>query len=98
MSIQTVIKGVYYYDEGSNTILVPHFSGEFHTVDCEEFVKMEELKGRYGKDYIDGVKDSPIEYEGEKYYSAEWGPQSVDDWSLLSDISSLEFTEEDFDF
>jgi len=99
MKMKTVIKGAFYYDRDSETLLVPHFTGEYAMVDCDSFNKMEELEGRYDQSYIDTVKDSPIEFEGENYYSSEWGPFNVsDDWELLSDISELSFQEENFDF
>ena len=96
--MKTVIKGAYYYDRESETILVPHFTGEFYMVDCSRFVKMEELKDRYNDNYIDEVKDSPIEYEGEKYYDAEYSPWSIGDWELLSDISEVSHLEENYDW
>ena len=94
-----VVKGAYYYDRGSETILMPHFTGDFHTVDCTEYEKMEVLEGEYDKSYIDRVKDDFIEFEGEKYYYAEYSPRCVDDdWELLSELSELEHGEENFDF
>ena len=68
-------------------------------MDCDSFETMDEVKGSYDQSYIDSVKDSPIEFKGEKYYSTEWGPFHVsDDWELLSDISGLSFQEEEYDF
>ena len=93
-----VVKGAYYYDRESETILVPHFTGDFFYVDCTEYEKMESLKGRYDKGWIKENKDDFIEYEGEKYYYAEYSPRCVEDWKLLSDVSELEHTEENFDF
>ena len=97
--MRTVIKGAYYYDREGNTLLVPHYTGNFSVVDCDSFNKMEDLTARYDQSYIDSVKDSPIEFEGENYYSTEWGPFNIDDdWELLSDISELYFMEENFAF
>jgi hypothetical protein len=94
-----VIKGAYYFDRGNDTILVPHFTGDFWIVDCDKYVNMERLQEIYDDSYIDGVRDNCIEFEGEKYYHAEYSPYNVDkDWELLSDLSELEHLEEDYDF
>ncbi len=93
-----VIAGAYYYDEESDTILIPHYTGEFGIVDCDEYAAMEDLQGRYDQSYIDKVKDDPIEYDGTNYYNSEYNPFSVGDWQLLSDLSELAHLEENFDF
>lgn len=96
--MKLVIKGAYYYDKDSDIILVPHFTGEFRIVDCDIFMTMEDLKDSYDESYINDVKDNPIEYDGKNYYNAEYSPQSVDEWELLSDLSELAHLEENFDF
>ena len=94
-----VIKGAFYYDNDSDTILMPHYTGEFSVVDCDEYIKMEELKETYDESYIENNKDNFIDYEGQKYYFAEYSPRSVtDEWDLLSDLSELSHFEEDYDF
>lgn len=86
--MKTVIKGAVYKRE--NDLVIPHQTGEFSIVDCDNYVTMEELKADYDEDYIKEVEDNYIEYEGVKYYYAEWSPEHVtDDWELLSDISEL---------
>lgn len=97
--MKQVIKGAYYYDRESKTLLVPHYTGEYSMVDCDSFNTMDELKEQYDQSYIDSVKDDPIEFEGESYYSTEYNPFNIDDdWELLSDLSELSFQEENFDF
>ena len=96
--MELVIKGAYYHDRESDTILIPHFTGKFGIVDCTRFKKMEELKEEYDESYINQVKDDPVIFEGEKYYDAEYRPLYIEDWTLLSDLSDLEHLEEDFDF
>ena len=96
--MNTIIAGAYYYDIESDTILIPHYSGGFWMVDCNQYVKIEELKDRYNKDYILSVKDDFITYNREKYYNAEYSPWTVGEWKLLSDISELKHIENDFDF
>nr|DAN43995.1 MAG TPA: hypothetical protein [Caudoviricetes sp.] len=87
--MKTVIKGAVYKRE--NDLVIPHQTGEFSIVDCDNYVTMEELKADYDEDYIKEVEDNYIEYRGIKYYYAEWSPEHVtDDWYLLSEsISEL---------
>lgn len=90
--MKTVIKGAVYKRE--NDLVIPHQTGEFSIVDCDNYVTIEELKEDYDEEYIKEVEDNYIEYEGVKYYYAEWSPEYVtDDWELLSDISELRLTE-----
>ena len=96
--MKLVIRGAHYYDRESKTILIPHFTGEFTIVDCTRFEKMEDLKDKYDDTYIDQVKNDPIEFEGEQYYNAEYSPQTIGDWELLSDLSDLEYLEQNYDW
>lgn len=96
--MKLVIKGVFYYDRESDTILVPHFTGEYSVVDCDRYLTMDELKDRYDENYINQVKDNPMHFEGKDYYDAEYSPYDVGDWELLSDLSELSFMEENFDW
>lgn len=91
--IRTVIKGAKYFT--GDRILIPHTTGEFFVVDCDEYMPLDELKADYDEDYVESVEDNYIEHEGEKYYYAEWGPFNVSsEWDLISDISSVELIEE----
>ena len=87
--MKTVIKGAVYKRE--NDLVIPHQTGEFSIVDCDNYVTIEELKEDYDEEYIKEVEDNYIEYRGIKYYYAEWSPEHVtDDWYLLSEsISEL---------
>lgn len=96
--MKLVIKGAYYYDRNSNVILIPHFTGEYCIVDCDRYIIMSELQGIYDESYINQVKDNPIMFEGIEYYYAEYSPQHIEDWELLSDLSDLQHLEENFDF
>ena len=97
--MKLVIKGAYYYNRETDEIIVPHYTGEYNIVDCDEYIQMNELKGIYDKSYIDGVRNRPIIFEEKQYYSAEYSPKYVDDyWELLSDLSELSFIEENFDW
>jgi hypothetical protein len=96
--MKLVIAGAFYYDRNSDTIFAPHYTGEYVTVDCDEYVTMDELKDNYDDSYIKTVKDSPVEFEGKQYYSAEWGPFNIGNWELLSDLSDLRFNEDNRSF
>lgn len=90
--VMLVIKGARYFR--GNDIVVPMMSGEYFMVDCENYVTLEELKGDYDPEYVDSVKNNYIEYQGVKYYYAEWGPEYItDEWRLISDVSGLELIE-----
>lgn len=94
-----VVRGAYYYDENSDVILKPHFTGYFRIVDCTEYKLQEDIKDIYDEQFIDENSDDYVEYNGEKYYYAEYSPNSVTDaWEILSDLSNLTHVEEDFDF
>ena len=98
------IRGATYYDPGADWILIPHYSGDYRAVDCDQYAPMGDLKQNYDKAYIRGVvKDYPVlTYRGTKYYYAEWGPNSTDGLILLSDLtdflSNLYFEEDEVDF
>jgi hypothetical protein len=96
--MKLVIKGAYYYDRESETILIPHFTGEYCAVDCTKYIKLDELKESYDESFVNEVKDDFVEFEGEKYYYAEYSPCHIEDWELLSDLSDLEHIEQNFDF
>lgn len=92
MEVRTVIKGAKYFT--GDSILIPHMTGEFLMVDCDEYVTLEELKEDYDEEYVESVEDNYIEHEGEKYYYAEWGPFNVsEEWDLISDISNVGLVE-----
>ena len=92
-----VIKGAYYkyYDE----VLIPHFTGDFHTVDCTRYITRDELEDTYGEDFIKENEEDTIEVDGETFYYAEYSPYHIAvDWELLSDLSDLQHNEQDFNF
>ena len=92
MEVRTVIKGAKYFT--GDRILIPHMTGEFFIVDCDEYMPLDELKADYDEEYVESVEDNYIEHEGEKYYYAEWGPFNVSEgWDLISDISNVGLVE-----
>jgi len=96
--MRLVIKGAVYFDREGQTVLIPHFTGEFSIVDCTEYITKEELQSKYGSAFIEENADNTIEVEGSTYYFAESSPCAVGDWDLLSDLSELEHTEEEYNF
>ena len=93
-----IIAGAFYYDEKNDTLLSPHYTGEFSIVDCNEYKRMNEIEDSYDENYINQIKDNPIKYNGNKYYDAEYSPCVVNDWELLSDLSDFSYLEENYDF
>ena len=88
-----VITGALYrVDE--DTLVKPHFTGDFGAVDCTRYLTKEELEGRYDESFIRQNKNNFIEEDGIKYYYAEYSPFHVsEDWELLSDLSELNHNE-----
>ena len=93
--MRTVIKGAQYYDNDNDQVLIPHFTGELCVVDCTRYITKKEIKDTYDENWIEDNEGNIIEHEGTVYYYAEYSPQNVGDWDLISDISDLEFCEED---
>jgi len=89
-----IIKGAHYFD--GEQILIAHFTGEFIAVDCDRFIAESELNERYDESYIKENIENYIEYAGVNYYYAEYSCFNVGDWDLLSDLSKLEHTEENY--
>ena len=88
-----VIKGALYKAD-EDTLVKPHFTGEFGIVDCTRYFTKEELESRYPEWFIKQNKDDYIIEDGIKYYYAEYSPMTVDDdWELLSDLSELNHIE-----
>jgi hypothetical protein len=95
--MKTIIKGAIYTD--GETLLRPHYSGEFYAVDCTEYKTNEEIKANYVKKYVKELKDAfYLTYEGVKYYECDYSPYYTDNMDLLSDIDKLEYYDEETDF
>jgi hypothetical protein len=97
-STTVVIKGALYFD--GDLILRPHFSGSFYMVDCTEFKPKEQILSEYSEaDAKDILEQEPITYRGVEYFKCEYSPFNVaEDWVLLSDISEVEFFDNETDF
>ena len=88
-----IIAGARYFD--GKSILVPHFTGNFRVVTCNEYIPFALLKERYGYDDIEQVFDLKhyLEHEGIKYYYTQPRLFHITKWELISDLSSLRFVE-----
>lgn len=95
---KNIIKGAIYFN--GDCLLRPHFSGNFFMVDCTQYLKKEEIKDNYSKEfYKECIKSNLVlTYEGVNYYECEYSPYHVDNFELLSDISGLEFLDEETEF
>ena len=96
MGTKLVIKGAYYFNQ--DCIIMPHYTGEFFIVDCDEYITEEEIKERYDNNFIEEHKNNYIEYQDIKYYYAEYNTFNTADFELLSDLSKLEYLEEEYIF
>lgn len=92
-----IIKGAIY--ENGEMLLRPHFSGDFHTVDCTEYKTKPEIKKEYSakhvKEFTSGMY---LTWDGKKYYECEYSPHYTEDMYCLSDLSQIEFFDEETEF
>lgn len=95
-----IIKGALYITEGKTIVLRPHFTGEYHTVDCTEYLQKDEIKEKYDYDfYRDAIKhNKKIEVNGVFYYECESSAWETNGMELLSDLSSLEYFDDQTNF
>lgn len=93
--MKLIIKWALYWD--GESILRPHFTGDYSMVDCTEYLTQKQFKDRLYPD--DFHKDKPfITYNWVKYYEGEVSPCHTEKLELLSDLSSLEFYDETKEF
>jgi hypothetical protein len=94
---KTIIKGAIYTD--GELLLRPHYSGDFHTVDCTEYKTEEWIRSDYSEETANKfIEGDHLYYDGEKYYECEYSPYHTQYMELLSDISDLEFFDEETSF
>lgn len=93
-----IIKGAIYTN--GDILLRPHYSGDFHTVDCTEYKTEEEIRSDYSEEIANEfIEDSSqLEYEGTTYYQCEYSPYHTENMELLSDLSDLEYFDEETSF
>lgn len=76
MEVRIVIKGAKYFT--GDRILIPHMTGEFFIVDCDEYVTLEELKEDYD--------------EVDTYFNAKWYQCEEEIGDISFKHPELEFT------
>jgi len=97
--MKTIIKGAIYEINNGATLLRPHYSGNFNIVSCIEYKLRKQVKEEYNqiraKELLSGFY---LTYDGNKYYQCEYSPRCTDDVFLLSDISKMEFYDDETEF
>lgn len=97
--VYLVIKGAIYTN--GDCLLRPHYSGFFSLVDCTRYLKKSEIKERYSirdaKRFI-GEDGMYLEYNGEKYYECEYDSYGTEKMECLSDLSSLNYFDDNQSF
>ncbi len=98
MAYPLIIKGAIY--KCGDTLLQPHFTGHFFLVDCTEFKTKKQIKEDYDKQTAkDMLSNSYLTDGGVKYYECQSSPWNcTDDFELLSDLSELEFINDEDEF
>ena len=95
--METIIKGAIYTN--GDILLRPHFSGIFSMVDCTEYKKKDLIKAEYSKSTAkEMLSNSYLTYKGDKYFQCEYYPYNTDEFELLSDLSPIEFYDEETEF
>jgi hypothetical protein len=98
MKTKLVIKGAIYECKG--VLVRPHFTGEFWVVDATQYKTKEDIKKEYSKECAkDFIKNGfHLTYEGINYYECEYSQYQTENMDLLSDLSEIEFFDEETDF
>lgn len=98
-NLRLFIKGAIYLSADGTELLTPRFTGEYAVVDCTRYLTKDEILSNYEEDFFNENKDNYIEYEGNKYYYAEYSPYHTQNiGELLSDLSELQHVEEEYNF
>lgn len=64
-----------------------------------EYKTKEEIKANYSKEDAKNIlKGFYLEYEGVKYYQCEYSPYNTENMELLSDLSDLEYFDNEVSF
>jgi hypothetical protein len=87
--MKLVIAGAHYFD--GDSILIPHYTGEYWAVDCTEYKPIRSLMREYPRSYVEEHKNDYIEHDGTRYFYAEFGPFHTENMGLISDLSNLTF-------
>jgi uncharacterized protein YwgA len=97
--MKTIIKGAIYEINNGETLLRPHYSGNFSVVDCTEYKQKKQIKEDYNAYHANRfLSGFYLTYEGNKYYECEYSPRCTDDMYLLSDIDKINYWDEETEF
>lgn len=98
MSNPLIIKGAIY--KSGDELLRAHFTGKFFMVDCTEYKLTKQIKQDYDKKTANEfIKDGNyLTYENKRYYQCEYSPFHTNDFELLSDLSNIEFYDDETEF
>lgn len=92
--LHLIIKGAIYTD--GETLLRPHYTGNFLFVDCTEFKTKKEIKANYSKEIAKNFTSGTyLTYDGVKYFQCQYSPYHTDNLELLSDLDGLEYFDEE---
>lgn len=95
--MKTIIKGAIYKD--GDELLRPHFTGEFWMVDCTEYKTKENILEDYDADFANKcLENTMLTYDDVTYYECEYSPHHTENFELLSDITAIEFYDDETDF
>ena len=94
--MRTIIKGCIYTN--GKELLRPLFSGDYWLCDCMVYLTEGEIMANYNQNIaIDILANDPFRYNGVYYYETYTQLVNTKDFVRLSDISELEFVEENTD-
>lgn len=98
MKAQLVIKGAIY--KCGDELLRAQFTGEFYMVDCTEYKTVKQIRQECSKETAKRfIKEGyHLTYDGVKYFECEYGHFNTDEFELLSDLSGIDFYDEETDF
>ena len=92
-----IIKWAIYTD--GDELLRPHYNWFFFMVDCTEYKTKEQMKEIYSEKFIkEALGWLCLEYKWERYYECEFSPHYTEWLEILSDISDIEFYDDDRSF
>ena len=95
--MKQIIKGAIYTN--GDVLLRPHYSGYFSVVDCTEYKRKEQIREEYSKEHAkEMLSNFCLTYEEHKYFECKFSPYNTADMECLSDLSEIEFYDEETDF
>jgi hypothetical protein len=97
--MKIIISGAIYTN--GEELLRPHYSGNYLIVDCTQYLTKKHIKENYRNDFYKeatGKNAFYLTYQGVKYFECEFSPYNTEDMELLSEISEIEFYDNETNF